>query len=78
LIVYGAVATLDEATPVGVALAVQARDRRAVGTLLKEGRAGLSVFPCAEVHDWEFGGRRRPAEARPRIEPAADCAAERR
>jgi uncharacterized protein YciI len=58
LIVYGALATLGGAAPVGVALAVQARDRRAVGTLLKEGRAGLSVSPCVEVHDWEFGGRR--------------------
>jgi hypothetical protein len=43
---------------VGVALAVQARDRQAVDSLLAEGRAGLDVFPHVEIHDWEFGGRR--------------------
>jgi uncharacterized protein len=58
LIVYGALATLDDAAPVGVALAVQARDRRAVDPLLDDGRAGLTVFPLVEIHDWEFGGRR--------------------
>ena len=58
LIVYGALRTLDEAALVGLVLAVQARDRQAVDTLLDQGRAGLTAFPSIEIHDWEFGGRR--------------------
>jgi uncharacterized protein YciI len=58
LILYGALRTLDEAAEVGVALAVQARDRQAVDTLLEQGRAGTTRFPNMEIHDWEFGGRR--------------------
>jgi uncharacterized protein len=58
LIVYGALRALDDAAPVGVALAVQARDRQAVDTLLEQGRAGLTAFASIEIHDWEFGGRR--------------------
>jgi len=58
LIVYGALGALDDAAPVGVAVAVQARDRQAVETLLEQGRAGLTAFPNIEIHDWEFGGRR--------------------
>jgi uncharacterized protein len=58
LIVYGALGTLDDATLVGVAVAVQARDRQAVETVLEQGRAGLTAFPSIEIHDWEFGGRR--------------------
>ena len=58
LIVYGALGTLDDATLVGVALAVQARDRQAVEALLEQGRAGLTAFSSIEIHDWEFGGRR--------------------
>ena len=58
LIVYGALRTLDDAALVGLALAVQARDRQAVDTLLDQGRAGLTAFPSIEIHDWEFGGRR--------------------
>jgi uncharacterized protein YciI len=58
LIIYGALTTLDDAAPVGVALAVQARDRQAVDALLEEGRAGLADFRQLEIHDWEFGGRR--------------------
>jgi uncharacterized protein len=58
LILYGALTTLDDAAPVGVALAVQARDREAVDALLEEGRVGLDVFPVIEIHDWAFGGRR--------------------
>jgi hypothetical protein len=58
LIVYGALTAPADAAPVGVALAVQARDRQAVDSLLAEGRAGLDVFPHVEIHDWEFGGRR--------------------
>ena len=58
LIVYGALRTLDDAALVGLALAVQARDRQAVDTLLDQGRARLTAFPSIEIHDWEFGGRR--------------------
>jgi uncharacterized protein YciI len=58
LIVYGALATLDDAAPVGVALALHAENRHAVDGLLEEGGAGLGVFPQLEIHDWEFGGRR--------------------
>jgi hypothetical protein len=58
LILYGALATLEEASPIGVALAVQAPGRAAVDALLDEERPGLAVFPERELHDWEFGGRR--------------------
>jgi hypothetical protein len=58
VIVYGALRALDDAAPVGVGLAVQARDRQAVDTFLEEGRAGLTAFSRTEIHDWEFGGRR--------------------
>jgi hypothetical protein len=58
LIVYGALRTLDDAALIGLALAVQARDRQAVDTLLDQGRARLTAFPSIEIHDWEFGGRR--------------------
>jgi hypothetical protein len=58
LIVYGGLRTLDDAAPVGVALAVQAEDRQTVDTLLEQGGAGLRAFPSVELHDWEFGGRR--------------------
>jgi uncharacterized protein len=53
LILYGALSTVDDAAPAGVALAVQARDRAAVDALLE-----AWVGPVIEVHDWEFGGRR--------------------
>ena len=58
LILYGALTTLHDAAPAGVALAVQARERHALNALLEEGRVGLDVFPIIEIHDWEFGGRR--------------------
>lgn len=58
LILYGALTTLDDAGPAGVALAVQAREREAVDALLEEGRVGLDDFPDIEIHDWQFGGRR--------------------
>jgi uncharacterized protein len=57
LILYGALSTLDGARLIGVALAVQARERAAVDTLLEEERR-LAVFPELDIHDWEFGGRR--------------------
>ena len=50
LIVHGALLTLDDATPAGVVLALQAPTREAVGAL---------VGPDdVEILDWEFGGRR--------------------
>lgn len=58
LILYGALTTLHNAEPIGVALALQARGREAIDALLEEGRAGLDVFPAIEIHDWDFGGRR--------------------
>ena len=58
LILYGALTTLHDSGLVGVALAVQAREREAVDALIEEGRVGLDVFPEIEIHDWEFGGRR--------------------
>jgi uncharacterized protein YciI len=58
LILYGALTSLQDAEPVGVALAVQAPEREAVDTLLQEGRLGLNAFRDIEIHRWEFGGRR--------------------
>jgi uncharacterized protein YciI len=58
LILYGALTELDDARRVGLAIAVQARDRATVDALLESGRVGLDVFPNVEIHDWEFGGRR--------------------
>jgi uncharacterized protein YciI len=52
LILYGVLTALDDAAPAGVALAVQAPQREAVGALLGD------VFAEVEIHDWEFGGRR--------------------
>ena len=57
LILYGALTTLADGEPIGVALAVQARDREAVDALLVQEQA-LGVYPEIEIHDWEFGGRR--------------------
>ncbi len=58
LVLYGALSTLDAGEPVGVALAIQAPDRGAVGTLMEDHRTELGRFDELEVHDWEFGGRR--------------------
>jgi hypothetical protein len=58
LIVYGALSTLDDGEPAGVALAVQAPARDAFVALLEDERTGLDVFQDVEIHDWEFGGRR--------------------
>jgi uncharacterized protein YciI len=58
LILYGTLSTLDDAEPVGVALAFQAPDRDAAVALLEDGRAGFDVFEEVEIHNWEFGGRR--------------------
>jgi uncharacterized protein YciI len=53
LILYGMLGTLEDAEPAGAALAVQAQSRQAVASLVED--AG---FADAEIHDWEFGGRR--------------------
>jgi uncharacterized protein len=58
LILYGALTTLDDAALIGVALAVQASERKAVDALLADRRVGLDSFSDIEIHDWEFGGRR--------------------
>jgi uncharacterized protein YciI len=58
LIVYGALRTPDDAAPVGVALAVQARDRQRSTHSSSRGEQGSRPFPRIEIHDWEFGGRR--------------------
>jgi uncharacterized protein len=58
LILYGALSSLDDAAPVGVALALQAPDREAVDALIGEERTGLGPFSEVDVDNWEFGGRR--------------------
>ena len=58
LILYGALATLDGAEPVGLALAVQAPGRGALDSLLGDDRLGLDADAEIEIHSWEFGGRR--------------------
>jgi uncharacterized protein YciI len=58
LVLYGALTTLDDAEPVGVALALQAPNRAAVGALVDDERTGLGGFSEVEIHNWEFGGRR--------------------
>jgi hypothetical protein len=58
LIVHGALLTPDGATPVGVALALQAPTRQAVDALLRAGRARLDERLDVQILDWEFGGRR--------------------
>jgi hypothetical protein len=58
LILYGALTTLDDAEPAGVALAVQAPDRKALDALIEDERAGLGASTEVAIYDWEFGGRR--------------------
>ena len=58
LIVFGALGEPGSGDGVGVAIALQAPDRDTAVALLREGGAGLDVFPSIEVRDWEFGGRR--------------------
>jgi uncharacterized protein len=58
LILYGVLTRLDDASLIGVALAVQAGDRKAVDALLADDRVGLEPGTDIEIHDWEFGGRR--------------------
>ncbi len=58
LIVYGELRSIEDETPVGVALALQVPSRDAAVALLREGGAGLEAQPGLEILDWEFGGRR--------------------
>jgi uncharacterized protein YciI len=58
LILYGALTTLDGAEPIGVALAIEAADRKTVDALIEDERRGFGAFSDIEVHNWEFGGRR--------------------
>jgi uncharacterized protein YciI len=56
LILYGALSALEEAEPVGVALAIQASSGQAVAALVEDARIGETQD--VEIHEWEFGGRR--------------------
>jgi uncharacterized protein len=58
LIVYGALATLDDNRPVGFALAAHAPDSGALEALLASGRLAPGNVAQLEVHNWELGGRR--------------------
>jgi hypothetical protein len=58
LILYGALTTLDDDRPFGLALAVRARDRDSARQLSAEAQPSAGAFLAVEVHDWEFGGRR--------------------
>jgi uncharacterized protein len=58
LVMYGALSTLEDGQPAGVALALQAPGRKAVDALIEDERTGLRAFSEVEVHNWEFGGRR--------------------
>jgi hypothetical protein len=58
LILYGALTTPDDAERTGVALALQAPDRKAVAELIQDEKTGLGASSELEIHDWEFGGRR--------------------
>jgi uncharacterized protein YciI len=57
LILYGALTALDDAGPLGLALAVQARDREAAREFVAEARPAVGAVVDLEVHDWELGGR---------------------
>jgi uncharacterized protein YciI len=58
LIVHGELLTVDQATPAGVALALQAPTRQGVDGVLRGSLAGPDGRFDVEIHDWEFGGRR--------------------
>jgi uncharacterized protein len=58
LVLYGALRAVERGSAVGMALAVQAPTRTAVDSLAQEALAPLGRRSDAEVHDWEFGGRR--------------------
>lgn len=56
MILYGALTTLDKGEPVGVALAIQAPDRKALDALLDDEQLGLDAGAEIEIHNWELGG----------------------
>jgi uncharacterized protein len=58
LIVHGDLLTPDDARPAGVAFALQAPTREAVGILVSNGRPRLDEYFELQIHDWECGGRR--------------------
>lgn len=58
LILLGELTAVEDGTPAGVALAVQAPSRAAVVPLLSDGGFPVDAAERLEVHDWEFGGRR--------------------
>jgi hypothetical protein len=58
LIVYGELATPEDAIPVGLALALQAPTRQAVEALLNGCQIGRAEHFDVQILDWEFGGRR--------------------
>ena len=58
LIVHGELLTPDDARPAGLAFALQAPTREAVGFLLRDGQPRLNEDFDLQIHDWEFGGRR--------------------
>jgi hypothetical protein len=58
VIVHGELRTADDATRVGVALALQAATRQEVDALLDAAQPGLAEHFDVEILDWEFGGRR--------------------
>jgi uncharacterized protein len=58
LIVHGELLTIDDATPTGVVLALQAPTPESVAALLCEGQAALEGRVDVQILDWEFGGRR--------------------
>ena len=58
LILYGVLAEPESGETVGVAVALQARDKDAALALLRDEASVVDAFPSVEVHYWEFGGRR--------------------
>lgn len=58
LIIHGELSTLDEATPAGVVLALQAPTSEAVDAVLENWPTWREESVDFEIHDWEFGGRR--------------------
>jgi uncharacterized protein YciI len=60
LIFYGALRAVEDASLVGIALAVPAPSAAAVDRLTREAVAPFGEPSRVAIHDWEFGGRREP------------------
>jgi uncharacterized protein len=58
LIVYGELATPDDAIPVGLAFALHAPTRQEVEALVNGNQLRLAEHFNVQILDWEFGGRR--------------------